>query len=32
LNTDIPADRFQLEQPSGSELVTVADAAEDKQR
>jgi outer membrane lipoprotein-sorting protein len=32
LNTDIPADRFQLEQPSGSELVTVADAAEDKHR
>jgi outer membrane lipoprotein-sorting protein len=32
LNTDIPADRFKLEQPSGSELVTVADAVEDKQR
>jgi hypothetical protein len=32
LNTDIPADRFKLEQPAGSELVTVADAAEDKPR
>ena len=32
LNTDIPADRFKLEQPPGVELVTVGDAAEDKQR
>jgi outer membrane lipoprotein-sorting protein len=32
LNTDIPGDRFKLEQPSGSELVTVGDDAEDKQR
>jgi outer membrane lipoprotein-sorting protein len=32
LNTNIPADRFKLEQPAGSELVTVGDAAEDKQR
>ena len=32
LNTDIPADRFRLEQPAGSELVTVGDAAEDKQK
>jgi outer membrane lipoprotein-sorting protein len=32
LNTEIPAERFKLEQPAGSELVTVGDAAEDKQR
>lgn len=30
LNEDIPADRFKLEQPSGSELVHVGDAAENK--
>jgi outer membrane lipoprotein-sorting protein len=32
LNVDIPADRFKLEQPAGSELVGVGDAAEDKQK
>lgn len=32
LNADIPADRFRLEQPAGSELVQVGDAAEDKQQ
>lgn len=31
-NVDIPADRFKLEQPAGSELVTVGDSAEDKQK
>ena len=30
VNQDIPADRFKLEQPAGSELVKVGDAAEDK--
>jgi outer membrane lipoprotein-sorting protein len=30
LNVDIPPDRFQLDQPAGSALVTVGDAAEDK--
>ena len=32
LNEDIPADRFHLEQPAGSELVRVGDNAEDKPR
>jgi len=32
LNTDILPDRFKLDQPVGSELVRVGDAAEDKQR
>jgi hypothetical protein len=32
LNEDIPADRFHLEQPVGSELVRVGDNAEDKPR
>jgi outer membrane lipoprotein-sorting protein len=32
LNSDIPPDRFKLEQPAGSELVTVGDSAEDKQK
>jgi hypothetical protein len=31
LNSDIPADRFKLEQPSGSELVHVGEAAGNKQ-
>ena len=31
LNADIPADRFQLEQPAGSELVHVAEAEGNKQ-
>ena len=31
LNEDIPADRFTLEQPSGSELVRVGEDAKDKQ-
>jgi hypothetical protein len=31
LNEDIPADRFKLEQPAGSELVRVGDEAEKKQ-
>src|SRR5271163_1168923 len=31
LNEDIPADRFKLEQPAGSELVHVGDDAEKKQ-
>ncbi len=31
LNQEIPADRFQLEQPSGSELVHAGEAAEKKQ-
>lgn len=30
LNQDLPADRFTLEQPAGSELVRVADKAEQK--
>jgi hypothetical protein len=30
LNEEIPADRFKLEQPAGSELVRVGDAAENK--
>ena len=30
LNDDISADKFKLEQPSGSELVRVGDAAENK--
>jgi outer membrane lipoprotein-sorting protein len=30
LNEDIPAERFKLEQPAGSELVHVGDAAENK--
>ncbi len=30
LNEDIPAERFQLEQPSGSELVRVGEATENK--
>jgi outer membrane lipoprotein-sorting protein len=32
LNQDIPADRFHLEQPAGSELVRVGDNPEDKPR
>lgn len=32
LNADIPADRFKLDQPAGSDLVRVGDAAEDKSR
>jgi hypothetical protein len=32
LNEEISTDRFKLEQPAGSELVRVGDAAEDKQR
>jgi hypothetical protein len=32
LNEEIPADRFKLEQPAGSELVRVGEGAEDKQR
>jgi outer membrane lipoprotein-sorting protein len=31
LNEEIPADRFRLEQPAGSELVHVGDATENKQ-
>ena len=31
LNEDLPADRFKLEQPSGSELVRVGEPAEKKQ-
>jgi outer membrane lipoprotein-sorting protein len=31
LNEEIPADRFKLEQPEGSELVQVGDATENKQ-
>jgi outer membrane lipoprotein-sorting protein len=31
LNSDIPADRFKLEQPAGSELVRVAEAEGNKQ-
>jgi hypothetical protein len=31
LNTEIPVERFQLEQPAGSELVEVGAGAEDKQ-
>jgi outer membrane lipoprotein-sorting protein len=31
LNEDLPADRFKLEQPAGSELVRVGDATENKQ-
>jgi hypothetical protein len=31
LNEDVPADRFKLEQPAGSELVHVGDATENKQ-
>ena len=31
LNEDLPADRFKLEQPAGSELVHVGDAMENKQ-
>src|SRR5882724_2863053 len=31
LNEDLPADRFKLEQPSGSELVRVGDPVEKKQ-
>lgn len=30
LNQEIPADRFMLEQPAGTELVNVGEAAEDK--
>jgi outer membrane lipoprotein-sorting protein len=30
LNTEMPADRFKLDQPAGSELVRVTDAAEEK--
>jgi outer membrane lipoprotein-sorting protein len=30
LNADIPAERFQLEQPAGSELVHVGDSSEEK--
>ena len=30
LNEDLPADRFKLEQPAGTELVRVADTAEEK--
>ncbi len=30
VNQDIPADRFNLDQPAGSELVKVGEAAEDK--
>jgi len=32
LNEEIPAERFKLEQPAGSELVRVGETAEDKQR
>jgi hypothetical protein len=32
LNEEIAADRFQLEQPAGSELVRVGETTEDKQR
>jgi hypothetical protein len=32
VNADLPPDRFKLEQPAGSELVNVGDAAEEKQR
>jgi outer membrane lipoprotein-sorting protein len=32
LNEDLPSDRFKLEQPSGSELVRVGEAAEEKPR
>jgi hypothetical protein len=32
LNTDLPADRFKLEQPAGSDLVRVADPSGDKQQ
>lgn len=31
LNEELPADRFKLEQPAGSELVRVGDATENKQ-
>ena len=31
MNDEIPADRFKLEQPAGSELVRVGETAEDKQ-
>ena len=31
LNAEIPADRFELQQPAGSELVNVAEKGEDKQ-
>jgi hypothetical protein len=31
INEDLPPERFKLEQPAGSELVHVGDAAEDKQ-
>jgi hypothetical protein len=31
VNEEIPAERFKLEQPAGSELVHVGDAAEKKQ-
>jgi len=31
LNEDLPADRFKLEQPAGSDLVHVGDATENKQ-
>jgi hypothetical protein len=31
VNEEIPADRFKLEQPAGSELVRVGEAPEDKQ-
>jgi len=31
LNEDIPADRFKLEQPAGSELVRVGEDAPEKQ-
>jgi outer membrane lipoprotein-sorting protein len=31
LNAEIPADRFELQQPTGSELVNVAENREDKQ-
>lgn len=31
LNEDLPADRFKIEQPAGSELVHVGDATESKQ-
>jgi outer membrane lipoprotein-sorting protein len=32
LNTELPLDRFKLEQPAGSELVRVADTAEEKRQ
>ena len=30
MNEDIPADRFKLEQPAGSELVRAGETAENK--